>query len=110
MQSLTCHASSLPQGMRNPCGFHISLETSNSLLHDIGLRLIVHKHNKDLHHLHINPLSAMVAIWHNIIVSFKVLGTERIHCNLDTVSEKHHREVNCGKECLLIGGCRLNGL
>jgi hypothetical protein len=31
----------------------------------------------------INPLSAMAAIWHHIIVSFQVLGTERVHWNLD---------------------------
>jgi hypothetical protein len=29
----------------------------------------------------INPLSAMVAIWHHIIVSFQVFGTERVHWN-----------------------------
>ena len=31
----------------------------------------------------INPLSAMVAIWHRIIVSFKEFGTERVHLNFD---------------------------
>jgi hypothetical protein len=31
----------------------------------------------------INPVSAVVAIWHHIIVSFNALGTERVHWNLD---------------------------
>ena len=38
----------------------------------------------------INPLSVMVAIWHHIIVSFKVFGTERVHWNLDISGEMHH--------------------
>ena len=35
----------------------------------------------------ISPLSAMVARWHHIIVSFKVFGTERVHWNLDLLDE-----------------------
>ena len=30
-------------------------------------------------HPSVNPLSAMVAIWHHIIVSDEVFGTERVH-------------------------------
>ena len=37
-----------------------------------------------------NPVSAMVAIWHHIIVSFQVLVTERVHWNLDILGEMHH--------------------
>jgi hypothetical protein len=58
----------------------------------------------------INPLSAIVAIWRHIIVSFQVFGTERVHWNLDFLGETHQWEVHWGKECLSIGGCRLNGL
>jgi hypothetical protein len=61
-------------------------------------------------HTNFNPLSAMVTIWHHIIVSFKVFGTERVHLNLDMLGEMHQREVHWGKESLLIGGCRQNGL
>jgi hypothetical protein len=57
-----------------------------------------------------NPLSAMVAIWRHIIVSFQVFGTERVHCNLDCLGDMHPWEVHWGKECLSIGGCQLNGL
>jgi hypothetical protein len=57
----------------------------------------------------VNPLSAMVAIWHHTLVSFKVFGTERVHWNLDILDEMDQWEVYCGKECLLIDGCRLNG-
>jgi hypothetical protein len=52
----------------------------------------------------------MVAIWRHIIVSFQVFGTERVHWNLDFLGEAHQWEVHWGKECLSIGGCRLNGL
>ena len=58
----------------------------------------------------LNPLSAMVAIWHHIIVSYQVFCTERVHWNLDFLGDMHHWEVHWGKECLSIGGCRLNGL
>jgi hypothetical protein len=36
-----------------------------------------------------NPLSAMVAIWRHIIVSFQVIGTERVGWNLDILGEMH---------------------
>ena len=36
-----------------------------------------------------NPLSALVAIWHHIIVTFKVFGTERVHWNLVMMGEMH---------------------
>jgi hypothetical protein len=58
---------------------------------------------------YVNPLSATVAVWHHIC-SFKVFCTERVHWNLDIMCEMHPWEVHWGKECLLIGGCRLNGL
>ena len=69
-------------------------------------------HKCQFHCLGINPLSAMVAIWHHIIVSFKSLAQKGLlefgyfGCNASLISER----FNCGKECLLIGGCRLNGL
>ena len=37
----------------------------------------------------LNPLSALVVIWHHIIVSFQVFGTERVHWNLDILGEMH---------------------
>jgi hypothetical protein len=36
-----------------------------------------------------NPLSAMVAIWHHIIVSFHVFGTGRVQWNLDFLGDMH---------------------
>jgi hypothetical protein len=38
---------------------------------------------------YISPLGAMVAIWRQIIVSFRVFVTERVHLNLDLVGEMH---------------------
>jgi hypothetical protein len=38
----------------------------------------------------INPLSAMVAIWRHILVSFQVFGTEKkLHWNLDILGDMH---------------------
>ena len=62
------------------------------------------------HHWAKYPLSAMVAIWHHIVVSFNFFGTERVHSNFDILGEMQQSEVHCGKECLVIGGSRLNGL
>ena len=47
------------------------------------------------------PLSAMVAIWHHIIVSFSVFVTERVHLNLDILHEMKHWAVNWGEKCIL---------
>jgi hypothetical protein len=37
----------------------------------------------------INPLSAMVAIWHHITISFTVFGTERVHWNFNIFDDMH---------------------
>ena len=37
----------------------------------------------------INPVSAMVAIWCHIIVSFQVCATEMVRWNLDILDDMH---------------------
>jgi hypothetical protein len=38
---------------------------------------------------HINPLSAVVAIWRHIVASFNVFATERVHLKLNILDEMH---------------------
>ena len=52
----------------------------------------------------------MVAIWHHITISFKVLAHTGFIGTLIFLGEMHQWEVHWVKGCLLIGRCELNGL